>query len=48
MAARSVAVIGAGIIGTVAACFLRREGHEVTLYDRDAPGSGASFGDYSE
>ena len=44
MAARSVAVIGAGIIGTVAACFLRREGHEVTLYDRDAPGSGASFG----
>ena len=44
MAARSVAVIGAGIVGTVAACFLRREGHEVTLYDRDAPGSGASFG----
>ena len=44
MAARSIAVIGAGIVGTVAACFLRREGHEVTLYDRDAPGSGASFG----
>ena len=44
MAARSVAVIGAGIVGTVAACFLRREGHEVTLYERDAPGSGASFG----
>ena len=44
MATRTVAVIGAGIIGTVAACFLRREGHEVTLYDRDAPGSGASFG----
>ena len=44
MATRSVAVIGAGIVGTVAACFLRREGHEVTLYDRDAPGSGTSFG----
>ena len=44
MAARTVAVIGAGIVGTVAACFLRREGHEVTLYDRDAPGCGASFG----
>ena len=44
MAARTVAVIGAGIVGTVAACFLRREGHAVTLYDRDAPGSGASFG----
>ena len=44
MAARSVAVIGAGIVGTVAACFLRREGHAVTLLDRDAPGAGASFG----
>ena len=44
MAARSVAVIGAGIVGAVAACFLRREGHAITLYDRDAPGSGASFG----
>ena len=44
MATRTVAVIGAGIVGTVAACFLSREGHEVTLYDRDAPGSGASFG----
>ena len=44
MATRSVAVIGAGIVGTVAACFLRREGHAVTLYDRDSPGSGASFG----
>ena len=44
MAARRVAVIGAGVVGTVAACFLKREGHEVTLYDRDAPGSGASFG----
>ena len=44
MAARSVAVIGAGIVGTVTACFLRREGHAVTLLDRDAPGAGASFG----
>ena len=44
MGARTVAVIGAGIVGTVAACFLRREGHAVTLYDRDAPGCGASFG----
>ena len=44
MATRSVAVIGAGVIGTVAACFLRREGHRITLYDCDEPGSGASFG----
>ena len=44
MAARSVAVIGAGIVGTVTACFLRREGHAVTLLDRDAPGAGASYG----
>ena len=40
----SVAVVGAGIIGTVAACFLRRDGHEVTLYEREAPGCAASWG----
>ena len=44
MTPRSVAVIGAGIIGTVAACFLRRDGHRVTLYEREAPGCAASWG----
>ena len=44
MASRSIGVIGAGIIGTVTACFLQRDGHDVTLYEREAPGSAASGG----
>ncbi len=44
MSSRSIGVIGAGIIGTVTACFLRRDGHDVTLYEREAPGSAASGG----
>jgi D-amino-acid dehydrogenase len=39
-----VAVIGAGIIGTVCASYLLREGHAVTLIDREAPGTMTSFG----
>ena len=30
---RKVAIIGAGPAGLVAAYFLRREGHDVTVYD---------------
>lgn len=37
-------VIGAGIIGTAIALDLQKRGHQVTLVDRDRPGSGASFG----
>lgn len=44
MSSRSIGVIGAGIIGTVTACFLKRDGHDVTLYEREAPGSAASGG----
>jgi len=40
----SVTVIGAGIIGVVTAITLLREGHSVTLIDKDKPGSGCSFG----
>jgi len=39
-----VVVVGAGIVGTVSALYLRRDGHEVTLIDRDDPGQGCSFG----
>jgi glycine/D-amino acid oxidase-like deaminating enzyme len=40
-----IAVIGAGAIGTAAACALAREGRKVLLLDRDEPGvAGASFG----
>ena len=39
-----VAVVGAGIIGSAIALELRKRGHAVALFDRDAPGSGCSFG----
>ncbi|MBL8671495.1 MAG: FAD-dependent oxidoreductase [Alphaproteobacteria bacterium] len=45
MSAReTVAVIGAGAVGACAALALQRRGFAVTLIDRDAPGSGASYG----
>ncbi len=41
----TIAIIGAGVIGSGVACVLAREGHRVLLIDRDAPGeAGASFG----
>ena len=39
-----VIVIGAGIIGACVAAYLQRDGHQVTLIDHAAPGSGASLG----
>jgi len=39
-----VAVIGAGIIGVCVAHFLRKNGHHVTLYDQNEPGTQTSFG----
>jgi D-amino-acid dehydrogenase len=43
-AGRRVGVIGAGIVGVVAASSLQRDGHGVVLIDRTEPGRGASFG----
>lgn len=40
----SVIVIGAGIVGASTALALQRDGHEVTLIDREGPAAGASFG----
>src|SRR3954471_21459303 len=41
----SIAVIGAGIIGSAIACALSQEGRRVVLIDRKPPGEGgASFG----
>jgi D-amino-acid dehydrogenase len=37
-------VIGAGIIGTTLAYALQRRGRKVALIEREAPGTGASFG----
>lgn len=39
-----VAIIGGGVIGSVAAFALQRRGHAVTLIDRDAQWRGASIG----
>ncbi|MCA0921871.1 NAD(P)/FAD-dependent oxidoreductase [Pseudooceanicola nanhaiensis] len=39
-----IAVVGAGIIGVNAALALQARGAEVVLFDRAAPGQGASFG----
>jgi glycine/D-amino acid oxidase-like deaminating enzyme len=37
-------VLGAGIIGVCTALALQRDGHQVTIIDRDEPGRGCSFG----
>ena len=41
---KTVAVIGAGIVGSCTAAYLQREGCNVILIDRDEPGSQASYG----
>ncbi len=40
----TIAIVGAGIIGTTLAYDLQRRGHAVRLIERDGPGTGASFG----
>lgn len=44
MSARPIVVIGAGIVGVSCAAYLRRDGHEVLLLERDGPGEGVSKG----
>ena len=39
-----VAIIGAGIIGVCIAHFLKKNGHEVILFDQNEPGTLTSFG----
>ncbi|MBY0270212.1 MAG: FAD-dependent oxidoreductase [Burkholderiales bacterium] len=41
---KETTVVGAGIVGIVTAIYLQREGHRVTVVDRQAPGEGTSFG----
>jgi D-amino-acid dehydrogenase len=40
----SVAVVGAGMVGTCCSLYLQDEGFEITLVDKGPPGDGASFG----
>ncbi|MFQ5937555.1 MAG: NAD(P)/FAD-dependent oxidoreductase, partial [Acidiferrobacterales bacterium] len=44
MKARSVVVVGGGIVGVASALYLQRDGHAVTLIDRNDPGEGCSLG----
>ena len=41
---KSIAVIGAGIVGICSAYFLKKSGFSVTLIDREDPGTMTSFG----
>ena len=41
---RQFTVVGAGIVGVCCAWALLRDGHRVTLIDRDEPGRGCSYG----
>ncbi|MDG3442388.1 NAD(P)/FAD-dependent oxidoreductase [Nitrospirillum amazonense] len=40
----TIAVVGAGVVGTATALVLVRDGHDVILIDRDEPGRGCSYG----
>lgn len=41
---KTIAIIGAGIVGVSAAIWLQRDGHDVILIDKAGPGEGASHG----
>jgi len=41
---RNVTIIGAGVVGMACAVHLQRDGHRVTVVERDEPGQGCSFG----
>ena len=38
---KTIAIIGAGIVGVSTAIWLQRDGHKVILIDRDGPAAGA-------
>lgn len=41
---KTIAVIGAGIVGVSTAISLQREGHKVILIDKTGPAEGTSYG----
>ncbi|WP_171122681.1 MULTISPECIES: FAD-binding oxidoreductase [unclassified Ruegeria] len=42
--AKTIAIIGAGIVGVSSAIWLQRDGHRVILIDKAGPGEGTSYG----
>ena len=44
MQEKTIAIIGAGIVGVSAAIWLQRDGHKVVLIDKEGPAGGASYG----
>ena len=44
MKQKNIIIIGAGIVGVMTARFLQKEGHNITIIDKDIPGNGCSFG----
>lgn len=44
MSQKTIAIIGAGIVGVSTAIWLQRDGHKVILIDKEGPAAGASFG----
>ena len=41
---KTIAIIGAGIVGVSTAIWCLRDGHDVILIDRKGPGEGTSHG----
>lgn len=41
---KTVAIVGAGIVGVSTAIWLQRDGHDVILIDKAGPGEGTSYG----
>lgn len=41
---RTIAIVGAGLVGAACALALAEDGHRVTLFDPDPPGAGTSLG----
>ncbi|MCP4182450.1 MAG: FAD-dependent oxidoreductase [Hyphomicrobiales bacterium] len=44
MSSKTIAIIGAGIVGVSSAIWLQRAGHKVILIDREGPAAGTSYG----
>ena len=41
---KTIAIVGAGIVGVFTALWLQRDGHDVVLIDKAGPAAGASYG----